>query len=967
MNNEHRIAEEAVRESEQRWRSLTEALPQLVWSAAPDGACDYFSTQWTEYTGVAESELLGWRWMDVLHPDDRESTRQFWTDSVAGRRAYDVEYRVRRHDGAYGWFKTRGGPIRDSNGDIVKWFGTCTDITDGKRAEEALRESEQRWRSLTEALPQLVWSATPDGACDYFSTRWTEYTGVAESELLGWRWMGVLHPDDRESTRQFWTDSVAGRRAYDVEYRVRRHDGAYGWFKTRGVPIRDSNGDIVKWFGTCTDITDGKRAEEALRHREQELRKARNELEKKVAERTAELRRSEAYLAEAQRLSHTGSWALTPARGEIRYWSEECFRVLGFDPEGAPPRFETFFQRLHPDDRPGITEVLERATRERTDFTLDCRIIHAGGRIRDIHVAGHPVFSASGDLAEFVGTVIDVTERKQADEERQAHLWFLESMDKVNRGIQGTNDLEQMMSDVLDAVLSIVACDRAWLVYPCDPEATSWRAAMEHTRPDYPGAFALGIDLPMDAEVADVFQTARASSGAVQFNSKSESPVPAQLGERFGIQSLIAMAVYPKVDKPYMFGLHQCSYPRVWTAREERLFQEVGRRLGDALTGLLMLRNLRESEGNLEEAQRIAHIGHWDHDLDTDRYNLSDEAYRIFGLRPREKSITSAVLQELIHPEDWESTTLARMSALRGGPPYDVECRVVWPNGEVRVVHSRGDVTRDESGRPRRRFGTVQDITERKRAEDDLRKSERRYREAQSELAHVNRVTTMGQLTATIAHEVNQPIAAAVTNADAGLRWLAAQPPNLEEVRDAFDHIIKASNQASEVVGRIRALIKKLPARKASLDINETILETIALTRSEMRRHCILLQTELANGLPRIWGDRVQLQQVILNLIMNAIEAMSEVSEGSRELLIDTGLDAPDGVLVAVRDSGPGLKPESLDHLFDPFYTTKPAGMGMGLSICRSITEAHGGRLWATANAPRGAVFQFTVHQDDAS
>ena len=834
-------------------------------------------------------------------------------------------------------------------------------------AEEAVRESEQRWRSLTEALPQLVWSAAPDGACDYFSTQWTEYTGVAESELLGWRWMDVLHPDDRESTRQFWTDSVAGRRAYDVEYRVRRHDGAYGWFKTRGGPIRDSNGDIVKWFGTCTDITDGKRAEEALRHREQELRKARNELEKKVAERTAELRRSEAYLAEAQRLSHTGSWALTPARGEIRYWSEECFRVLGFDPEGAPPRFETFFQRLHPDDRPGITEVLERATRERTDFTLDCRIIHAGGRIRDIHVAGHPVFSASGDLAEFVGTVIDVTERKQADEERQAHLWFLESMDKVNRGIQGTNDLEQMMSDVLDAVLSIVACDRAWLVYPCDPEATSWHAAMEHTRPDYPGAFALGIDLPMDAEVADVFQTARASSGAVQFNSKSESPVPAQLAERFGIQSLIAMAVYPKVDKPYMFGLHQCSYPRVWTAREERLFQEVGRRLGDALTGLLMLRNLRESEGNLEEAQRIAHIGHWDHDLDTDRYNFSDEAYRIFGLRPREKSITSAVLQELIHPEDWESTTQARMSALRGGPPYDVECRVVWPNGEVRVVHSRGDVTRDESGRPRRRFGTVQDITERKRAEDDLRKSERRYREAQSELAHVNRVTTMGQLTASIAHEVNQPIAAAVTNADAGLRWLAAQPPNLEEVRDAFDHIIKASNQASEVVGRIRALIKKLPARKASLDINETILETIALTRSEMRRHCILLQTELANGLPRIWGDRVQLQQVILNLIMNAIEAMSEVSEGSRELLIDTGLDAPDGVLVAVRDSGPGLKPESLDHLFDPFYTTKPAGMGMGLSICRSITEAHGGRLWATANAPRGAVFQFTVHQDDAS
>jgi signal transduction histidine kinase len=225
----------------------------------------------------------------------------------------------------------------------------------------------------------------------------------------------------------------------------------------------------------------------------------------------------------------------------------------------------------------------------------------------------------------------------------------------------------------------------------------------------------------------------------------------------------------------------------------------------------------------------------------------------------------------------------------------------------------------------------------------------------------------MGQLTASIAHEVNQPIAAVVTSAGAGLRWLAAAPPNIEKGRDAFDRITKAGNQASEVIGRIRALIKKVPAHRATLDINEMILETIALTRSEMHRHCILLQTELAKDLPCIRGDRIQLQQVMLNLIMNAIEAMSEVSDDSRKLVIGSNVDAPDGVIVTVRDSGLGLKPESLDHLFDPFYTTKPTGMGMGLSICRSIIEAHGGRLCATGNAPWGAVFQFTLHQDDAS
>ena len=229
------------------------------------------------------------------------------------------------------------------------------------------------------------------------------------------------------------------------------------------------------------------------------------------------------------------------------------------------------------------------------------------------------------------------------------------------------------------------------------------------------------------------------------------------------------------------------------------------------------------------------------------------------------------------------------------------------------------------------------------------------------ELAHANRVATMGQLSASIAHEVRQPLARAVINAQAALRWLGAQPPDLEEVRQALGRIVKEGNRASDVIDRIRALIKKAPPRKDGLDINEAILEVIALTRGEVVKNGVSVETQLAEGLPLIQGDRVQLQQVILNLIINAVEAMSGVSEGARELLISTAKAASDGAVVAVRDSGPGLAPANLERFFEAFYTTKPSGLGMGLSICRSIIEAHGGQVWASSNDGPGTTFQFSL------
>jgi PAS domain S-box-containing protein len=255
----------------------------------------------------------------------------------------------------------------------------------------------------------------------------------------------------------------------------------------------------------------------------------------------------------------------------------------------------------------------------------------------------------------------------------------------------------------------------------------------------------------------------------------------------------------------------------------------------------------------------------------------------------------------------------------------------------------------------------VIDLTDRKRAEEAASESDRRYREVEMELAHTNRVAGMGQLSASIAHEIRQPVAATVTNAQAALRWLAARPPELEEVRQALSRIVGDAARASEVAGRIHSFIQKTPLRKEAIEINGLILETIALTRGEAVKHGISVHAQFVEGLPLVQGDRVQLQQVIFNLMMNAIEAMSGVRDGPRELLISTEKAESDDVLVAVRDSGPGLSPASLGRLFEAFYTTKSSGLGMGLSICRSIVEAHGGQLWATANVPHGALFQFAV------
>jgi PAS domain S-box-containing protein len=364
---------------------------------------------------------------------------------------------------------------------------------------------------------------------------------------------------------------------------------------------------------------------------------------------------------------------------------------------------------------------------------------------------------------------------------------------------------------------------------------------------------------------------------------------------------------------------------------------------------------LRRSETYLAEAQRLSHTGTLAFNATAPVY-WSEESYRIWGLDPQQGLPDRETVFQRIHPDDRERVNAEVDEALRQKRDFVLEFKIVLPDGTIKYIESTGHPLFSSDGEIVEMIATHVDVTERKRAHAE----HERLRQLEADLAHLNRVSMMGELAASLAHEILHPIATARNNARAGIRFLERSPPNLGEVSEALACIVRDADRAKDIVGRMRDHIKKAPPRREPFNLNEAINEVIVTAQSTIDNNGVSVHTRLME-LPPVLGDRVQLQQVIMNLILNAVEAMSSVEEGARELSIGTEQSQTGGAVVAVRDSGPGIDPGHLERVFEPFYTTKTSGMGMGLSICRSIIAAHGGRLWAEANGPRGTIFQFTL------
>jgi PAS domain S-box-containing protein len=825
-------------------------------------------------------------------------------------------------------------------------------------------------------------------------------------------------------------------------------------------------------FRTARLIDAHRRAEEALRESERLLRKARDELETRVAERTAELQRSEAYLAEAQRLSHTGSFGWDVSTGKL-YWSEETFRIFDCDLDNQPT-VELVLQRTHPQDRVRVQQTIDRAAQERTDLDFEHRLLMPDGSVKYVRVVGHASEEDASRTLMFVAAITDITERKRGEQCMAAQY-------AVTRALAESDSLAGAAPHILRAIgenlewdwgalwsldreAAALRCDSLWHV-PDTETAEFDTVSRERTARVREGRLgqvwrSASPSWIVDATIEPGFLRASAASrallhggvifpimldteplGVIEFFSRSaRERDEEQLATLSGIGSQIGQFIkrrsaeaalraseerWRKLFETSHAGMALVQLDGVFTAANPALQRMLGR-TEEEIVGYNVLElnpeeeraatadalaRYRSGAGNerhvekkylkkdgspiwlnitttlvpaietaapflqavyVDVTERVrfeaalrASEERWRTMFETAAVGIATSDLRLRYLTANQsfQQMTGYTEEELrnrtpmdITHEDDRTAMLERIDELAAGPPrgHRVEKRLRRKDGEIVWADVNTFFVPATDSTPAFLGGMVVDITDRKRAEEALRAT-------QSELADASRLTTMGAFAASIAHEVNQPLMAIVTNAQTCLRWLEKDRPDLEEARHAAARIVGNGQRAAAILRSIRSLARKSEPEMTRFDINVMIAEVLTLTRGELHRHDVLLETELFPDLGSVMGDRVQLQQVILNLIRNGIEAMSALTLRPHVLRVSSQTDEHGNVIIAVTDTGTGLDPTEMERIFDAFFTTKPEGMGMGLSICRSIVEAHGGRLWASPNLPYGIVFRFTV------
>ena len=862
-------AEEALRSSERNLAALVNTIPTAAWTTRPDGYCDFLNQVWLDHAGMTAEQAQGWGWAQAIHPNDRTKLVEEWQLCLASGTPVDTEARIRRFDGSYRWFLIRGNPLKDQEGNILKWYGTCVDIEDRKRGEEALRAREMSWRQIVDNIPGLVATTRAMGEVEFLNRQTLEYFGKTSEELKNWALIEAVHPDDLPRVIEVRKKSIEAGQIYEIEHRCRRADGVYRWFQVRGIPVRDTENKITAWYLLLADIDDRKKAEEALQSSERNLSLMINAIPTVIG--------------------------VMRADGTPMYGNQGVTDYTGLTMEDILS--EDFRTRLfHPEDMERLRDARRLAFSRPVAFETEQRALGKDGKYRWFLFRYKPLLDEAGKIDRWYMVATDIEDRKNS---------------------------EVRLRQVIDAIPAL-----AWCNLPDGPNEFLNKRWHEYTglSPEQSSGWGWQVALHPD-DLPNLMEkwTKMLASG-------ESDEVEARLRRRDGV---------------YRWFLIRAEAFRDESGKIVRWYGTStdidDRKRAEAQVEQAYLR--------LTEAQQLSKTGSFITDLLGDEHNWSEEAFRIFEFDPAAK-VTVELIRNTIHPEDLP-TFEAVIARGMTGADVDFGFRIVTSRGTVKHLRGMARVMAQSGGRPLF-IGALQDVTQSKLAEEALDK-------ARSELAHVARIATLNALTASIAHEVNQPLSGIITNASTCRRMLDGNPPNIEGARETARRIIRDGNRASDVITRLRALFSKKDFTLEPLDLNEATREVIALSLSDLQRNRVVLLSNLAENLPPVMGDRVQLQQVVLNLLRNASDAMGTIQDRPRELLIRTERDEEDRVRLSVKDAGIGLTPETADKLFEAFYTTKTDGMGIGLSVSRSIIERHQGRLWAEQNAGPGATFSFSV------